>query len=47
LYFQSAVRFPISSASRTILSFSLNMKDHKRMPFVLIFIEYVHIDLTN
>jgi hypothetical protein len=46
-YFRPAVRFPISTTSWNILSFSLTMKDHKHMPFVLIFIEHVNIDITT
>jgi hypothetical protein len=46
-YFRPAARFPISSTSRSILSFSLTVKDHKHVPFVLIFIEHINIDITN
>jgi hypothetical protein len=46
-YFRPAARFPIYSTSRSILSFSLTVKDHKHMPVVHIFIEHVNVDVTN
>jgi hypothetical protein len=46
-YFRPAAQFPVSCTSRSILSFSLTVKDYKHVPFVLISIEHANVDVTN